>query len=198
MLQTTAKIEPGDSGGPLVDAAGAVIGVDTAAGTGNAATGYAIPIDAAMSAERQIREGTPAAGIFLGVQGFLGVILRQGGGRSLQSLQSQHVHGTGAAGTAPRPVCANTKSDARTPRTVAPVTSGVLVVGVLCGTGAAAAGIGAGDVITAADGRRVSSPNALTAIVSGCAPGTLVSVTWVSTAGKSRTSKIRLDPAPEV
>ncbi len=48
--------QPGDSGGPLANSAGTVIGVDTAAGTGGTDTGYAIPIDAAMAAERQITE----------------------------------------------------------------------------------------------------------------------------------------------
>ena len=52
MLATNARIVPGDSGGPLADAAGTVIGVDTAAGTGGTDTGYAIPINAAMAAER--------------------------------------------------------------------------------------------------------------------------------------------------
>jgi S1-C subfamily serine protease len=53
-------------------------------------------------------------------------------------------------------------------------------------------------VITAADGRQVDSPGALTAIVGGCRPGTVVPVTWVSTAGTSRTSRIRLGQAPAV
>ena len=75
MLQTTAKIQPGDSGGPLADSAGVVIGVDTAAGTGGAESGYAIPINTAMSVERQIVSGRPAPGIVLGVGGFLGVIV---------------------------------------------------------------------------------------------------------------------------
>jgi len=70
------------------------------------------------------------------------------------------------------------------------------VIGVLCGTGAATAGIVAGDVITVAGGHQVESPDALTAIVGAFRPGTVISVTWVSTAGVSRTSRIRLDPAP--
>ena len=63
MLATTARIEPGDSGGPLADSSGTVIGVDTAAGTGGADTGYAIPINAAMAAERQITGRQPGQGI---------------------------------------------------------------------------------------------------------------------------------------
>ena len=72
------------------------------------------------------------------------------------------------------------------------------MVGVLCGTGAATAGIAAGDVITVADGRQVESPDALTDIVGRSRPGTMMSVTWVSTAGVSRTSRVRISPAPAV
>jgi S1-C subfamily serine protease len=53
-------------------------------------------------------------------------------------------------------------------------------------------------VITAADGRQVDSPQALTAIVSEYQPGTVVQVTWVSTAGAARTARVRLSPAPAV
>jgi S1-C subfamily serine protease len=81
---------------------------------------------------------------------------------------------------------------------IAPVPAGALVVGVLCGTGAATAGIGQGDVITAADGHQVESPDALTAAMSAIPPGTVISVTWVSTRGVTRTSRVRLDPAPAV
>jgi S1-C subfamily serine protease len=197
MLATTARIEPGDSGGPLADAAGTVIGVDTAAGTGDTNTGYAIPINTAMAAERQITARHPGHGISPGVGGFLGVIVPPGTERSPVAQREQErsvaaADPTGAHG------CIPTQDDATTPVAIAPVPTGALVVGVLCGTGAATAGIGPGDVITAADGHQVESPGALTAAMGAIRPGTVIPVTWVSTTGVTRTSRIRLDPAPAV
>jgi S1-C subfamily serine protease len=197
MLATTARIEPGDSGGPLADSSGTVIGVDTAAGTGGADTGYAIPINAAMAVERQITGRQPGQGISLGVDGFLGVIVGSGTARSpaVQQAQERSVV-AGAANRSSSPGCVPTQGDVTTPARIAPVPAGALVIGVLCNTGAATAGIAEGDVITTADGHQVQSPAALTAIVAGCRPGTVVPVTWVSTAGLARTSRIRLSPAP--
>ena len=196
MLATTARIQPGDSGGPLADSSGTVIGVDTAAGTGGADTGYAIPINAAMAAERQITGRQPGQGISLGVDGFLGVIVGSGTARSPAVQQAQERSVVAGAGNVSAPGCVPTQEDVTTPARIAPVPAGALVVGVLCATGAATAGIAAGDVITTADGYQVQSPAALTAIVAGCRPGTVVPVTWVSTAGLARTSQIRLSPAP--
>ena len=197
MLATTARIQPGDSGGPLADSTGTVIGVDTAAGTGGTGTGYAIPIDAAMAAERLITGRQQGQGISLGTDGFLGVIVGSGTTRSPAGQQAQErgaVAGTASASSAGH--CLPIQGDVATPGTIAPAPAGALVMGVLCGTGAAAAGIAAGDVITIADGHQVESAGALTAILTGCRPGSLVSVTWVSAAGLTRTSTIRLDPAP--
>jgi S1-C subfamily serine protease len=197
MLATTARIEPGDSGGPLAGSAGTVIGVDTAAGTGGASTGYAIPINVAMAAERRITAGHPGPGISVGVDGFLGVVMGSSTASSPVVQRAQeHRRGTGAAGSTA--ACASTEADALIPAVIAPVHAGALVIGVLCGTGAATAGIIAGDVITAADGRRVASPDGLTAIVNGSRPGSVVSVTWVSRSGTSRTAQVRLSAAPAI
>jgi len=199
MLQTTAKIQPGDSGGPLADAAGAVIGVDTAAGTGGDEAGYAIPINAAMTVERQITSGRASPGVTLGVGGFLGVIIPSSAAPSPRAQAAEERSlGTDPAGSASQIGCLPTEAGAGVPDSVAPVDSGALVDGVLCGTGAETAGITAGDVIITADGRAVSSPDGLTAIVSDCRPGSVVEITWVSPAGATRASRVRLDAAPAV
>lgn len=199
MLATTADIEPGDSGGPLADAAGSVIGMDTAAGTAGTATGYVIPINTAIAAERQIAAGRPGPGISLGVGGFLGAIVGPGTSSSPGAQRAADLSG----GTVPAPgsvtpSCVTTRDGATVPASIAPAPAGALVIGVLCGTGAATAGIAAGDVITAANGRRVASPGALSAIIGDGRPGSMMSVTWVSTRGISRTSRIRLGPAPVI
>ena len=197
MLATSARIEPGDSGGPLANSAGSVIGVDTAAGTGGAQTGYAIPIDAAVAAERQIVARRPGPGISLGVQGFLGVVVGTGTTTSpLAQREQASDRGSANSSDARAAGCASTRQDVTTPASVAPAAEGALVIGVLCDTGAATAGIMPGDVITAADGHQVQSPNALTTVVSGCQPGAVVPVTWVSEAGRSHTAWIKLEAAP--
>ena len=72
MIETNAAVQPGDSGGPLMNAAGQVVGMDTAASAGNgfdeAATsdGYAIPINKAVSIAAQILRGDASATIHVG------------------------------------------------------------------------------------------------------------------------------------
>ena len=77
LIQTDAALQPGDSGGPLLNAAGRVIGMDTAASVGfefqSSHQGYAIPINQAVTLAKQIRAGTPSLIVHIGATPFLGV-----------------------------------------------------------------------------------------------------------------------------
>ena len=79
---------------------------------------------------------------------------------------------------------------------LAPASSGVLVLGSLCGTPSAGAGLGAGDVITSVGGRAVTTPTSLTTILSAYRPGTTISVSWEDTSGGQHTSRLDLISAP--
>lgn len=82
------------------------------------------------------------------------------------------------------------------PDRIAPIRSGALVEGVLCGTPAATSGLAAGDMIVRAAGRAVPSPGALVSVVAGCEPGAELPVTWVDPGGSTRTALIRVAAAP--
>jgi S1-C subfamily serine protease len=195
MLETSARIAPGDSGGPLANTAGQVIGMDTAAAAGPPdRSGYAIPIDDALTAARLITAGRPAPGVTTGMHGFLGVVLARAGGAHPSRAAPR-----AAIGAAPAPpACAPTIGAVAARAAVAAPRPGALVAGVLCGTGAVAAGLAAGDVITSVNGHRITSPGALTATMSFCQPGTLVTVTWISVSGQPQRKQVRLDVAPAV
>ena len=67
MLQTDAAINPGNSGGPLVNAAGDVIGINTAVATSANGLGFAIPISATKGMLRRIMEDGKAERAYLGL-----------------------------------------------------------------------------------------------------------------------------------
>lgn len=81
LIETNADLQPGDSGGPLFNAAGKVIGMDTAASTGfisTAADSYAIAIGKALSIAKQIVAGHGSARVHLGATAFLGIQVQGG------------------------------------------------------------------------------------------------------------------------
>jgi S1-C subfamily serine protease len=78
LIETNCDIQPGDSGGALINAAGQVVGVDTAASVGfSFATqgnqGYTIPINQAMQIVSQIQSGQGNQTVHIGQTAFLGV-----------------------------------------------------------------------------------------------------------------------------
>ena len=207
MLQTSAAIQPGDSGGPLANAAGKVIGMDTAASSSSTQSsssstmGYAIPINTALSIARQIADGKSSSTIQIGLPGFLGVLVPQSNSSNpQQQAQQQQGQGSGFGGTGGTgggsQSCVNSATNNSVPATIAPASSGALIDNVLCGSAAATAGLGAGDVITAVNGQAVTTPSSLTTIMSKFHGGDKVTVNYVDTNGAKQSAPLTLGTSP--
>ena len=209
MLQTNAAIIPGDSGGPLASTDGKVIGMDTAASSNSItndqqSVGFAIPINRALAIARQIIAGHPGSGVQIGAAGFVGVLVPSGKNDTQStetnpSAQLRQQEALQQSGFQPNPApnsCVQNGSEAGVPTEVAPVNSGTLVLGSLCSTPAAVAGLTAGDVITRADDQTVSSPASLMNILKVVPGGSTISLTWVTPSDQTVTRTITLASAP--
>jgi S1-C subfamily serine protease len=101
LIKASTPIRPGDSGGPMVNAAGQVIGVNTAASQNyqipqqGGGDGFAIPIDQAMSIAGQIRSGAGSGAVHVGETAFLGVGVVDNNGAGAKVVQI--IPGTPAA-----------------------------------------------------------------------------------------------------
>lgn len=69
MIQTDAAINAGNSGGPLVNAAGEIIGINTATSSGADGIGFSIPISSVKGILAQLKEKGSADRAYLGVYG---------------------------------------------------------------------------------------------------------------------------------
>jgi S1-C subfamily serine protease len=215
MIQTDARIIPGDSGGPISNVSGQVIGMDTAASSNTVGfaqedVGFAIPINRAMSVAQDIISGKSSSVVRVGSTGFLGVIVTPGanGQQSTVTSPSQqrqnqekndNQQSGGFGGTQLPPAsgtCVTNDQNAGIPSQIAPVSSGTLVLGVLCGTPATSAGMSPGDVITNVNGHAVSSPASLVGVLGGLHKGQTVRVTWVTPSDHTETQSMALAAAP--
>jgi len=72
VIQTDAAINPGNSGGPLLDAAGRVIGVNTAilttGGGGSVGIGFAVPSNTVRDVVPRLERGSTVRRAYIGVQ----------------------------------------------------------------------------------------------------------------------------------
>ncbi len=76
LIQVDADVVSGDSGGALIDDQGEVVGITTAASSGSSnITGYAIPIEDALTVAKQIVSGEASDTVTIGLPAFLGVQL---------------------------------------------------------------------------------------------------------------------------
>jgi len=195
MMQASAGVVAGDSGGPLSGTTG-VIGMDTAAsGSGQQqATGFAIPINTALSIAGQIAAGEASSVITIGYPPFMGTFV--GAGANPNPLEQARQGQAKATTPSPALSCYTTHADLTPPLAIAPVDSGVLVQGVICASPAARAGMTGGTVITAVSGQPVRSPDDLSHAMARFRPGETISITWMNALGKEMTSRIHLTAGP--
>ncbi|UVI36256.1 S1C family serine protease [Brevibacterium spongiae] len=181
MIQVQADIVSGDSGGALLDDQGEVVGMNTAASSGSAVvTGYAIPIESALSTAESIIAGEQTSTNTLGYPAFLGIGVGQSGKQDQSGGQSQ----SGSAGSQYGQSGASSQTD------------GATVAGVYEDTPAAQAGLTAGDTITAIDSTPITDGTSLSNAISEHKPGDTVSLTWTDASGQSHTSKVTLTEGP--
>ncbi len=176
MIQTDAPINPGNSGGPLVDAAGQVVGMNTAiiASTGSESTqglGFAEAIDSVLPVIKNLEKnpnfytspgstGTSASsGAFLGV--------------GIQTLNAQTASQLGYPSSE----------------------TGALIDYVYPGSPASQAGLNPGDVIYRFNNSAVADASALVKDVKSSSPGTSVTLGVQSSNGTS-TITVTLGTAP--
>ncbi len=179
LIQTNANIISGDSGGPLVNSSGQVIGMDTAGSEGfqfqsPSTSGFAIPIDRALSTAKLIKAGSASATVHIGPTAFLGVVVQSvsGNGLGLGGLGSGNGNGSSSS------------------------TSGAYITDLVSGGPASQAGLVPGDTITSVDGQSVTSANALTSIMLVEKPDASVPVQYVDTSGQQQTTTVALGTGP--
>ena len=165
LIQTDAAINPGNSGGPLVNANAEVVGINTAV-IQSSGQGDAQNIGFAIASDT-IRPMIEE--------------LRQAGG----TVRVPAYLG----------VTTTTLNDDTRLRVGVSTGTGAYVTSVGAGTPAEAAGLRAGDVITAVGGDRVTSSDALGSAIRKHRPGDLVEVKW-QRGGAERSATVTLAQTP--
>ncbi len=147
-IQTDAAINPGNSGGPLLNDRGEVIGMNTAIRANAQGLGFAIPIETAKRIADQLFETGEVKHPFLGIQ--------------MVELDADVVD--------------SIKQEQDLPFEFDDDLTGVLIVGVMEGTPAEAAGLQPGDVIQSINGTAVDAPEQVQAEVEATKIGEVLAI----------------------
>ena len=168
MVVMNAPIQPGDSGGPLLNSAGQVVGMDTAG-----------------QISYKLRRPSSINGYAIPIDRAASIATQIEEGRASAAV---HVGGTAFLGVATITTQqAGPGSAAR---------SGAAIAELPRGGPAAAAGLRAGDTITALDGRTVTSPTGLGRLILSKQPGIPVSIRFVDSTGVRHTISVTLGTGP--
>jgi S1-C subfamily serine protease len=169
LIETNATLQPGDSGGPLLNTSGKVIGMDTAA---SASFGFR----AASASDSYAIPINTATTIAKQIESGKATALVHIGSTAFMGVQIASTVGNGGFG--------------------APTSAGALIAGTVTGGPAASAGLTAGDVITAINGKSVSSPSTITSLILTKKPGAKITVTYTDQLGTSQVTTVTLGSGP--
>jgi S1-C subfamily serine protease len=205
MIETNADIVSGDSGGALANSAGQVVGMNTAGNNVSygysQAQGFAIPINTALSIVSEITASDASSTVTIGYPPFIGIFVATATSSNpktqLQQMEASEGDEGGAGGFGgQQQTCYDNNDDMSLPTSVAPASTGTLVIGAICGSPAASAGLVGGDVITAVQGKAVGTPASLHTALAQFKPNDTVTLTWQSVSGQSVTRTIKLAVGP--
>lgn len=149
LIQTDAAINPGNSGGPLLDAAGRVIGINTAVARDASGIGFAIPINIARPIMQQALNGQQLARPYIGIR-YLPLDVQVAKDERVDVEQGALVRAYDESGQPTEPVVE--------------------------GSPAAQAGIRQGDIIVRIGDEPIDTEHPLDAVLSQYAPGQTIPV----------------------
>ena len=189
MIEVQAYIVSGDSGGALLDDQGEVVGMNTAASSdAPVVTGFAIPIETALTTAESIIDGQQTSTNTIGYPAFLGIGVQQ----DSQSTQS----GQGSQSIQPGDGNSNSQSGQSGQSGSTSQAEGAVVAGVYENTPAAEAGLTAGDTITQIGSTQITDGTALSSAIAEHKPGDTVSMSWTDADGQSHTAEVTLTEGP--
>jgi S1-C subfamily serine protease len=168
LIETDAPIQPGDSGGPLVNKSGQVLAIDTAASS---------------SSQFQSTSSNQSQAYAIPISTALRIASQIESGQGSSTI---HIGTAAMLGVEVEASAAGAGSSG----------SGAVIAAAIPGMPAAAAGLGAGDVIVSLNGHAVTSPSGLSSLMNSQHPGDRVTVGFDDPSGQYHTVTVTLAAGP--